>query len=86
MNKFDNNSDNKLHIYFQENNFPIKSHTKPNCCNYLRRYNMISVHIKVDINNIYNSNNNVNNNDNINGNKNNIIMMITILEIYKQNN
>ena len=30
---------------------------------------MMSVHIKVDINNIHNNNNKVNNNDNINDNK-----------------
>ena len=29
----------------------------------LRRYNMTPVHIKVAVNNIYNSNNNANNND-----------------------
>ena len=42
------------------------------------------VHIKVGITNIHNKNNNVNNN-NINNKKNNtiMIMVITILEIYK---
>ena len=44
---------------------------------------MMSVHIKVDINNIHNNNNNVNNNDNINDNKNCTIMIIIILETYK---
>ena len=46
---------------------------------------MISVHIKVSINNIHNSNNNVNNNNNIMGNKNDtiMIMIIIIMEIYK---
>ena len=45
---------------------------------------MMSVHIKVAINNIHNNNNNVNNNDNINDNKNNTIMIMTIiiLDIY----
>ena len=41
---------------------------------------MMSVHIKVGINNTHN-NNNVNNN--INSNKNNTIMIIIILDIYK---
>ena len=59
----------------------LSVHTQKNPCN-----NMISVYIKVGINNIHNSNNNVNNIDNINSNKNNIIMImiIIIVGIYKK--
>ena len=46
---------------------------------------MISVYIKVGLNNIHNSNDNVINNDNINRNKYHtmMIMIIIILDIYK---